>query len=102
MTDVTEHYGSADMVTYFNPTVARTWALVGPLGMLVSINLETGEMRFGENYSPAVSVLSRTWGFRNSSTTTLAGRLPPSHPERHNGRPEDCFDAGGHRSMRAA
>ena len=52
MTDVTEHYGSADMVTYFNPTMARTWALVGPLGTLVSINLETGEMKFGENYSP--------------------------------------------------
>ena len=52
MIDITEHYGSADMITHFNPMVARTWALVGPLGMLVSINLETGEMRFGDNYSP--------------------------------------------------
>ena len=31
---------------------ARTWSLAGPLGVLVSINLENGEMKFGENYSP--------------------------------------------------
>jgi hypothetical protein len=30
----------------------HTWALHGPKGMLVSINLDTGEHTFGENYTP--------------------------------------------------
>jgi hypothetical protein len=53
MTDVTEHYGSADLIKHYDYSeMPHTWSLVGPLGMLVSINLETGEMRFGDNYSP--------------------------------------------------
>ncbi len=31
----------------------HTWALSGPKGMLVSINLDTGEHAFGENYTPS-------------------------------------------------
>jgi len=61
MTDVTEYNGSSsvsmtdvheDYVIADLQRAARTWSLAGPLGVLVSINLENGEMKFGENYSP--------------------------------------------------
>jgi hypothetical protein len=46
------HYVIADSKPRFH-----TWSLVGKLGMLVSINLKTGEMKFGENYSPDEAAL---------------------------------------------
>lgn len=33
-------------------TKAHTWALHGPKGMVISINVDTGEYKFGENYTP--------------------------------------------------
>jgi hypothetical protein len=46
---------SPKIYSFSQPTLStkpHTWSLHGPKGMLVSIDLNTGEYRFGENYIP--------------------------------------------------